>query len=125
VDDAARRERAHCGFRRANRGASPVSRPVWPGEAFPLGPVWDGNGTNFSVFSENAERVELCLFHEHGAEERIELRERAAFNWHCYLPGVGPGQHYGYRVHGTYDPATGKRFNAAKLLIDPYAKAIH
>ncbi len=101
-----------------------MSRLVWPGEAFPLGPVWDGSGTNFSIFSENAERVELCLFDEHGGEERIELSERAAFNWHCYLPGVGPGQHYGYRVHGPYKPATGKRFNAQKLLIDPYAKAI-
>jgi glycogen operon protein len=101
-----------------------MTRAIWPGEAFPLGPVWDGNGTNFSLFSENAERVELCLFDEHGAEERIELRERAAFNWHCYLPGVGPGQHYGFRVHGPYDPLKGKRFNPAKLLIDPYAKAI-
>jgi glycogen operon protein len=101
-----------------------MSRAVWPGEAFPLGPVWDGQGTNFSIFSENAERVELCLFDGQGNEERIELRERAAFNWHCYLPGVGPGQRYGYRVHGVYDPETGKRFNAAKLLIDPYAKAI-
>ena len=101
-----------------------MSRAVWPGEAFPLGPVWDGNGTNFSIFSENAERVELCLFDERGNEERVELRERAAFNWHCYLPGVGPGQRYGYRAHGPYDPETGKRFNPAKLLIDPYAKAI-
>jgi isoamylase len=101
-----------------------VSRAVWPGEPFPLGPHWDGEGTNFSIFSENAERVELCLFDEHGGEERIALRERTAFNWHCYLPGVGPGQRYGYRLHGRYDPAAGKRFNAAKLLIDPYAKAI-
>ncbi len=101
-----------------------MSRAVWPGEAFPLGPVWDGQGTNFSVFSENAERMELCLFDENDVEERIELRERAAFNWHCYLPGVGPGQRYGFRAHGAYDPKTGKRFNAAKLLIDPYAKAI-
>jgi isoamylase len=101
-----------------------VSRQVWPGQAFPLGPEWDGAGTNFTLFSENAERVELCLFDEHGAEERIELHERTAFNWHCYLPGVGPGQHYGYRVHGAYDPKTGRRFNGAKLLIDPYAKAI-
>jgi glycogen operon protein len=101
-----------------------MTRAIWPGEAFPLGPVWDGSGTNFSLFSENAERVELCLFDEDGVEERIELRERAAFNWHCYLPGVGPGQHYGFRVHGPYDPLQGKRFNPAKLLIDPYAKAI-
>jgi len=97
---------------------------VWPGKPFPLGPTWDGNGTNFAIFSENAERVELCLFDEHDAETRVELTEREAFNWHCYLPGVGPGQRYGYRVHGPYDPANGKRFNPSKLLIDPYAKAI-
>ena len=78
------------------------------GRPFPLGPDWDGDGTNFSLFSENAERVELCLFDEHGGEERIELHERTAFNWHCYLPGVGPGQRYGYRVHGPYDPKTGQ-----------------
>jgi glycogen operon protein len=100
-----------------------LSRQVWPGEPFPLGPRWDGNGTNFSLFSENAERVELCLF-DGDDEERIELHERTAFNWHCYLPGVGPGTRYGYRVHGRYDPEHGPRFNAAKLLIDPYAKAI-
>src|SRR6266702_3356485 len=97
---------------------------VWPGNPFPLGPVWDGQGTNFSLFSENAERVELCLFDEDGGEERIELRERRALNWHCYLPGVGPGQRYGYRVYGPYAPLQGHRFNPGKLLIDPYAKAI-
>ncbi|MBV8395542.1 MAG: glycogen debranching protein GlgX [Actinobacteria bacterium] len=97
---------------------------AWPGQPFPLGPIWDGGGTNFSVFSENAERVELCLFDDDGNEERIEMTERTAFNWHCYVPGVGPGQRYGYRVHGPYDPAQGQRFNPAKLLIDPYAKAI-
>ena len=101
-----------------------MARPVWPGQPFPLGPEWDGDGTNFSLFSENAERVELCLFHDDGSEERIEVGERTAFCWHCYLPGVGPGQHYGYRVHGPYDPASGRRFNPAKLLIDPYAKQI-
>ena len=101
-----------------------MTRAVWPGDPFPLGPSWDGEGTNFSLFSEHAERVELCLFSDGGAEERIEVREVTAFNWHCYLPGVGPGQRYGYRVHGPYDPAAGKRFNASKLLIDPYAKAI-
>jgi glycogen operon protein len=100
-----------------------VSRAVWPGEPFPLGPRWDGEGTNFSLFSENAERVELCLF-EGDDEERIEVHERTAFNWHCYLPGVGPGTRYGYRVHGRYDPEHGPRFNGSKLLIDPYAKAI-
>ena len=100
------------------------SREVWPGRPFPLGPDWDGSGTNFSLFSENAERVELCLFDEHGGEERIDVNERTAYNWHCYLPGVGPGTRYGYRVHGAYDPASGRRFNPAKLLIDPYAKQI-
>jgi isoamylase len=100
-----------------------VSREVWPGEPFPLGPAWDGEGTNFSLFSENATRVELCLF-DGQHEERIEVEERTAFNWHCYLPGVGPGTRYGYRVHGRYDPEHGSRFNASKLLIDPYAKAI-
>ena len=97
---------------------------VWPGRPFPLGATWDGNGTNFSLFSENAERVELCLFDEEDTETRVELVERTAFNWHIYLPGIEPGQRYGYRVHGPYDPRTGHRFNAAKLLIDPYAKSI-
>jgi glycogen operon protein len=91
---------------------------------FPLGPSWDGKGTNFSLFSENAERVELCLFDEDGTEERVEVRERTAYHWHAYLPGVGPGQRYGYRAYGPYDPAAGHRFNPAKLLIDPYAKSI-
>jgi isoamylase len=98
-------------------------RQVWPGAPFPLGATWDGEGTNFSLFSEHAERVELCLFGDDG-EERVPLDERNAFNWHGYLPGVGPGQRYGYRVHGHYRPGDGHRFNAAKLLIDPYAKAI-
>jgi isoamylase len=97
---------------------------VWPGHPFPLGPEWDGSGTNFALFSENAARVELCLFDAEDRETRIELTEREAFNWHCYIPGIGPGQRYGYRVYGDYDPATGHRFNPHKLLIDPYAKAI-
>ncbi len=97
---------------------------VWPGHPFPLGPTWDGSGTNFAIFTENAERVELCLFDGGGEETRIPLVEREAFNWHCYIPGIGPGQRYGYRVYGDYDPASGKRFNPHKLLIDPYAKAI-
>ncbi|MCW2967753.1 MAG: glgX, partial [Solirubrobacteraceae bacterium] len=101
-----------------------MSYEVWPGEPFPLGATWDGEGTNFSLFSENAERVELCLYGDDGDEERVELRERTSLNWHCYLPGIGPGQRYGYRVHGPYAPAEGHRFNPAKLLIDPYAKAI-
>ncbi|MGI8421541.1 MAG: alpha-amylase family glycosyl hydrolase, partial [Gaiellaceae bacterium] len=97
---------------------------IWPGRPFPLGPTWDGKGTNFSIFSENAKRVELCLFDAAGTETRFDLTERTAFNWHGYLPGVGPGQCYGYRVHGPFAPEQGHRFNAAKLLIDPYAKAI-
>ena len=95
---------------------------VWPGQPFPLGATWDGEGTNFSLFSEHAERVELCLFDD-DQETRVELHEVTAHNWHCYIPGIGPGQRYGCRVHGPYDPAGGHRFNANKLLIDPYAKA--
>ncbi len=97
---------------------------VWPGRPFPLGSTWDGEGTNFALFSEKAQRVELCLFDDDDREGRIELTERTAFHWHCYVPGVGPGQRYGYRVHGPYDPSSGHRFNAYKLLIDPYAKAV-
>jgi isoamylase len=99
-------------------------RALWPGGPFPLGSLWDGDGVNFSLFSEHAERVELCLFDEDGREERLDLRERTAFNWHGYVPGIGPGQRYGYRVHGPWAPEAGHRFNPAKLLIDPYAKAI-
>jgi glycogen operon protein len=89
-----------------------------------LGATWDGGGTNFSLFSEHAERVELCLFDEDDNETRIELTQRHALNWHCYLPDVSPGQRYGYRIHGRYAPLEGHRFNPAKLLIDPYAKSI-
>ena len=96
---------------------------VWPGRPFPLGAAWDGGGTNFALFSEHAARVELCLF-DGDSERRVELCDVTAHTWHCYLPGVGPGQCYGYRVHGPYDPASGHRFNPNKLLIDPYAKAI-
>ena len=95
-----------------------------PGEPFPLGPGWDGNGTNFSLTSENAERVELCLFDDADVETRYELPRHTAHNWHGYLPGVGPGQRYGYRVYGPWAPEQGHRFNPNKLLIDPYAKAI-
>ena len=97
---------------------------LWPGTAYPLGATWDGSGTNFALFSEAAERVELCLFDEQGAETRVELAEVDGFVWHCYLPGTGPGQRYGYRVHGPYDPSQGHRCNAAKLLLDPYGKAV-
>jgi len=97
---------------------------AWRGQPFPLGATWDGTGTNFSIFSEHAEKVELCLFDEEDNETRIEVEHHTAHNWHCYLPGVGPPQRYGYRVHGPYAPERGLRFNPAKLLLDPYAKAI-
>ena len=99
-------------------------REVWPGDPFPMGATWDGGGTNFSIFSENATKVELCLFDEDDNEERIPLNEVTAFNWHGYLPLVGPGQRYAFRVHGAYEPERGHRFNPAKLLLDPYAKSI-
>ena len=97
---------------------------VWPGTAYPLGAVWDGSGTNFAIFSEVAELVELCLFDDDAAETRIGLHEVDGFVWHCYLPDVGPGQRYGFRVHGPYDPPRGHRCNPAKLLLDPYGKAV-
>ena len=102
---------------------------IWPGSAYPLGASFDGGGTNFAIFSEVADRIELCLFDDDGAggkvtETRLDLPERNAFVWHGYLPRVGPGQRYGYRVHGPYDPAAGLRCNPAKLLLDPYAKAV-
>ncbi|HEX8780065.1 MAG TPA: glycogen debranching protein GlgX [Nocardioides sp.] len=96
---------------------------TWPGTAYPLGATFDGTGTNFALFSEVADRVELCLFDEERAETRLELTEVDAHVWHCYLPTVQPGQRYGYRVHGPWDPANGQRCNPNKLLLDPYAKA--
>src|SRR5437762_2124160 len=97
---------------------------VWPGNPFPLGATYDGAGTNFSVFSDAAERVDLCLFGPDGAETSIALPEQTALCWHGYLPDVQPGQRYGYRAHGAYDPEHGLRCNPAKLLLDPYAKAV-
>jgi isoamylase len=97
---------------------------VWPGDSYPLGATYDGAGTNFGLFSEVAQRVELCLFNDDGTESRVDLREVDGFVWHGYLPGVSPGQRYGYRVHGPYNPAAGQRCNPSKLLLDPYAKAI-
>ena len=98
--------------------------PVWPGDSYPLGATYDGAGTNFAVFSEIAEQVELCLFDHDGAETRVALREVDGSIWHCYLPGVGAGQRYGYRVHGPYHLADEQLCNPHKLLLDPYAKAI-
>ena len=97
---------------------------VWPGSSYPLGATYDGSGTNFSLFSEAAEQVELCLFDDNGKETRIPLTEYDGFVWHGYLPAVGPGQQYGYRVHGPYAFERGLRCNPNKLLTDPYAKAL-
>ena len=82
---------------------------TWPGQPYPLGATFDGSGTNFALFSEVADRVELCLFDAEGGETRVELTEVDAYVWHCYLPTVQPGQRYGYRVHGPWDPAQGLR----------------
>jgi isoamylase len=100
------------------------TRETWPGRPFPLGASYDGLGTNFSIFSEVAEAVWLCLLDDDGGEERIPLTEVDAHCWHEYVPGVGPGQRYGYRVEGPWDPAAGLRCNVNKLLLDPYAKAV-
>jgi isoamylase len=97
---------------------------VWPGKPYPLGATYDGTGVTFALFSEVAERVELVLLDDDGSTRTVELTEVDAFVWHGYLPGVQPGQRYGYRVHGPYDPSTGQRCNPSKLLLDPYAKAI-
>jgi isoamylase len=97
---------------------------VLPGRPFPLGPTYDGAGTNFSIFSEVAERVELCLFDDEGVETRVDLPEVTAYCWHGYLPGIVPGQRFGFRVHGPWDPSRGHRCNPSKLLLCPYAKAV-
>ncbi|MFO7304658.1 MAG: glycogen debranching protein GlgX [Gammaproteobacteria bacterium] len=99
---------------------------VWPGRPYPQGATWDGEGVNFALFSEHAEAVELCLFDRRGRREiqRIRLREQTDRVWHCYLPEARPGQLYGYRVYGPYQPQQGHRFNPNKLLLDPYAKSI-
>jgi isoamylase len=97
---------------------------IWPGDAYPLGANFDGAGTNFAVFSEIADGVELCLFEADGTETKVPLPETDGYVWHGYLPGVVPGQRYGFRVYGPYEPARGHRCNPAKVLLDPYAKAI-
>jgi glycogen operon protein len=97
---------------------------VLPGLPHPLGATWDEEGTNFALFSANATAVELCLFSAEGEETRVPLRDRTAFVWHAYVPGVPLGQRYGYRVHGPYDPENGHRFNPRVVLLDPYAKAV-
>ncbi len=100
---------------------------TWPGKPYPLGATWDGNGVNFALFAENATSVELCLFDGPDADaesQRILLDEQTDRTWHVYIPGLQPGQRYGYRVYGPYEPESGHRFNPQKLLVDPYAKAI-
>jgi glycogen operon protein len=112
----------------AQRTGTPLSvRRVCPGRPYPLGATWDGRGVNFAIYSENAARIELCLFDSAGAGREavcLPLPEVTDRIWHVYLPGLAPSQLYGYRVHGPYDPARGHRFNPQKLLLDPYAKAI-
>src|SRR5881409_3613504 len=100
---------------------------IWPGRPYPLGATWDGAGVNFTLYSEHATKVELCLFENPEDEhetERITLPEQTDQVWHAYLPDVTSGQLYGYRVHGPFDPAVGHRFNHNKIVLDPYAKAI-
>ncbi|MCI1223731.1 glycogen debranching protein GlgX [Bifidobacterium subtile] len=97
---------------------------IRPGSMYPLGASYDGAGVNFALFSEVAEKVELCLFDENNNETRVEMTEQNSYIWHNYIPGIQPGQRYGYRVYGPYDPANGLRCNPHKLLLDPYAKAI-
>jgi len=101
-----------------------VSSFVWPGSPYPLGASFDGRGTNFAIYAENADRVELCLFDDDNNERRLRMGEITAFTHHSYLPGVMPGQRYGFRVHGPWNPAEGLLFNPAKLALDPYAMAI-
>ena len=103
-----------------------VIKEVWPGRPHPRGATWDGEGVNFALFSENAGRVDLCLFDASGRREvqRISLGEQTDQVWHCYLPEARPGLVYGYRVYGPYRPLEGHRFNPHKLLLDPYAKSI-
>ena len=97
---------------------------VWPGKSSPLGATWDGEGTNFALYCENGTGVDLCLFDDDGNETTLALTQVTNFVWHGYLPGIGPGTRYGFRVHGPYEPSNGHRFNRSKLLLDPYAKAI-
>ncbi|APA76417.1 glycogen debranching protein GlgX [Mycobacterium avium subsp. hominissuis] len=98
---------------------------VWPGSPYPLGASYDGAGTNFSLFSEIAEKVELCLIDSRGAETRIPLDEVDGYVWHAYLPNINPGQRYGFRVYGPFEPSAGHRCDPSKLLLDPYGKAFH
>nr|WP_277884014.1 alpha-amylase family glycosyl hydrolase [Mycolicibacterium vanbaalenii] len=112
----------------AGSSRTALALELWPGKAYPLGATYDGSGTNFALFSEVAEKVELCLFGDDAAggtvETRVTLPEVDGFVWHGFIPNIEPGQRYGYRVYGPYDPAAGMRCNPNKLLLDPYSKAI-
>ncbi|MEA2164929.1 MAG: isoamylase [Thermoanaerobaculia bacterium] len=107
---------------RGTRSESTVR--VWPGTPYPLGATYDGSGTNFSLFTEPATRVELCFFDDEGRQNCVDLPEMTGFIWHGYVPNISPGQRYGYRVHGPWDPSAGQRCNPSKLLLDPYGKAV-
>src|SRR5512144_70438 len=110
-------------MRKKGTGKGGRMTKVWPGNNYPLGATYDGAGTNFSLFSEVAERVDLCLIEKDGTEERIRLDEVDGFVWHAYLPAITPGQRYGFRVDGPWEPAAGFRCDPSKLLLDPYGKA--
>src|ERR1700739_4993319 len=103
--------------------AEPRLATVWPGTPYPLGATYDGAGTNFSLFSEIAEKVELCLIGDDGKESRIPLDEVDGYVWHAYLPNTIPGQRYGIRVHGPFDPGAGHRRDPSKVLLAPYGKS--
>ena len=105
-------------------GVQRLNIETWPGRPYPLGATFDGTGVNFALFSEVASKVELCLIDEDGEERRLELIEVDGNVWHTYIPRIQPGQRYGYRVFGRYEPETGNRCNPSKFLLDPYAKAI-
>src|ERR1700689_237862 len=98
--------------------------PIEPGAFHPLGATWDGHGVNFALFSEHATAVDLCLFDAEGHETRIPVPWRTIHVWHVYVPGLGPGKQYAWRVRGAFDPEKGHRFNSNKLLVDPYAHAL-
>jgi len=107
--------------------ASWLSTAIYPGRAFPLGATYDGKGVNFAIYSEHAEEIELCLFENLDSETeflKVKFKEREHHVWHVYIPNMKPGQLYGYRVYGPYDPKNGQRLNSNKLLLDPYSKHI-
>src|SRR4051812_16534223 len=120
-----KRDAASLPSRRVDIGSTVVTTSLpWPGSPTPFGARWDGSGTNFSLFVGSAEAVDLCLFDADGNESRLPLTDTTYHAWHGYLPDVGPGQRYAFRVDGPFDPGSGARWNPSKLLIDPYARAL-